>query len=320
MENLYWWFNWGSNLFILSGFLITTLLLKEKVSKGKVSFKNFYIRRALRILPVAYLFLAVVYVLNQSFKLHITYKSFFTAFSYLKNFNIRGSDWYTGHFWTLSIEEQFYLFAPIILITNVNRYIKLIFTLAILVPIASYLVFNTIGVGYFINQFFYKISFVVLYLFSTVFNISTLYILSGSLLSILMFKQIVVFSNLENRYYLSSILFVIAICAHFPNTKYYLPFVSPIVFTLLICVVIVLNLQQQNFLTVFLTNKFLVKTGVLSYSLYIWQQLFTANQPWSGLFKYSDSPFFNMPILIVIANLSYHFYEKKFLMYKHKFA
>src|SRR4051812_3227202 len=46
--------------FVLSGFLITTLCIKEKVATKTISLKNFYIRRALRIFPVAYLFLLVL--------------------------------------------------------------------------------------------------------------------------------------------------------------------------------------------------------------------------------------------------------------------
>lgn len=133
--------------FIISGFLITTLLLREKINYGNVSYKGFYTRRALRIFPVAYLFILVLILLNWIFKLNITSLSFLTSVFYLKNFPL-SKDWYTGHFWTLSIEEQFYLFAPILLITNTNRYIKLIFGLVITVPIAEYLGFNNVGVFY----------------------------------------------------------------------------------------------------------------------------------------------------------------------------
>ena len=124
--------------FIISGFLITTLLLKEKVKRGNVSLKNFYIRRVLRIFPVAYLYLIVLLVLNVLFKLGITAQSFVGAALYVRNLPV-ASDWYTGHFWTLSIEEQFYLFAPIVLVSNTERYIKLMLMLFIAVPVISYL-------------------------------------------------------------------------------------------------------------------------------------------------------------------------------------
>jgi len=55
------------------------------------------------------------------------------------------------------------------------------------------------------------------------------------------------------------------------------------------------------------------RIGVLSYSLYIWQQLFTYQQPWGR------NLFLNLMALLVVAVISYHFYEKKFLNYKDRF-
>src|ERR1700744_1941475 len=108
--------------FLISGFLITTILLKEKVKFGKVSYKNFYIRRSLRILPVAYLFILVLLILNRVFSLNITTSQFLATSFYAKNFQWP-TDWYSAHFWSLSIEEQFYLLMPLALLSNINRYI-----------------------------------------------------------------------------------------------------------------------------------------------------------------------------------------------------
>src|ERR1700743_793387 len=61
--------------FIISGFLITTLLLKERVLNGKVSLKNFYIRRVLRIFPVAYLYIFTLIILSKIFNFPLSFKS-----------------------------------------------------------------------------------------------------------------------------------------------------------------------------------------------------------------------------------------------------
>lgn len=74
--------------FVISGFLITTLLQKEQTKFGKISLKKFYIRRVLRIVPVAVLFVLVLMVLNVIFKLNITKTSFVLALLYLKNMPI----------------------------------------------------------------------------------------------------------------------------------------------------------------------------------------------------------------------------------------
>ena len=68
-----------------------------------------------------------------------------------------------------------------------------------------------------------------------------------------------------------------------------------------------------------LNLKFIAQIGVLSYSLYIWQQLFTNKQPWGKMFTYGDSKLLNLIILLLAACLSYYFYEKKFLDIKNRF-
>ena len=61
-------FSWGfigvDIFFVISGFLITTLLLKEKFNLGTINLKKFYIRRFFRIIPVVYLFILVLFILN----------------------------------------------------------------------------------------------------------------------------------------------------------------------------------------------------------------------------------------------------------------
>jgi peptidoglycan/LPS O-acetylase OafA/YrhL len=116
-----------SIFFVLSGFLITYLLISEHESNGGISIKNFYVRRVLRIWP---LFFLVVFF---SFFLYPQSKSLFNLDSptganiwyhvtFLSNFdvinienNCRGNDVMSQNItWSVSIEEQFYLFWPLI--------------------------------------------------------------------------------------------------------------------------------------------------------------------------------------------------------------
>ncbi|KQN30873.1 hypothetical protein ASE92_19235 [Pedobacter sp. Leaf41] len=53
--------------FVLSGFLITTLLIKEKIKYTRINLKKFFIRRVLRIIPVLYLYLIVIFFVNHFF-------------------------------------------------------------------------------------------------------------------------------------------------------------------------------------------------------------------------------------------------------------
>lgn len=108
--------------FILSGFLITRLLLKAKGSENY--YKNFYVRRTLRIFPLYYAYLFFVFFAVPSF-LDFFYphvpplSSSGWYWTYLSNFKMFFDkaipSYYLSHTWSLAIEEQFYLFWPVII-------------------------------------------------------------------------------------------------------------------------------------------------------------------------------------------------------------
>ena len=99
-----------SVFFVLSGYLITRLLLKEEEQKGAISLKKFYARRFLRIFPAAYAFLALVLVMSQAGFFSIPLHSYLASLLYIRNYV--GSGHETAHLWSLAIEEQFYLLWP----------------------------------------------------------------------------------------------------------------------------------------------------------------------------------------------------------------
>lgn len=94
--------------FVLSGFLITKLLLQEHEKSSTISLRLFYIRRAFRIFPAALAFFAVTAVLfwHQLGTYHLL-----AALFYIANMD-NSRPWFFGHLWSLGIEEQFYLLWP----------------------------------------------------------------------------------------------------------------------------------------------------------------------------------------------------------------
>jgi peptidoglycan/LPS O-acetylase OafA/YrhL len=144
----YFYFGWvGVQLFfVLSGFLITDILLrmKEKFPAGPF-FAKFYGRRFLRIFPLYYFYLALMFGITTAliavgykagymhrFQAHLPY-----AITYLYNFfnasSLHDADsWLIGHFWSLSVEEQFYIIWPLLIFLTPQKHLKKLFLAVIL--------------------------------------------------------------------------------------------------------------------------------------------------------------------------------------------
>jgi peptidoglycan/LPS O-acetylase OafA/YrhL len=102
--------------FALSGFLITTRLLEEERHFGNISLRQFYLRRAFRILPAALGFLAVVGALAWFGMLEVTAGRWLSAALFFANYSTAKTSWYLGHFWSLAVEEHFYMIWPLMFI------------------------------------------------------------------------------------------------------------------------------------------------------------------------------------------------------------
>jgi len=106
--------------FVISGFLITTLLVREREKTGTISLQQFYLRRALRIFPAFYVLILVLLVGTLLGRVHLTGRDFAFAMTYTVNYD-PSHPWQIGHLWSLSIEEQFYLLWPLALLVLRER-------------------------------------------------------------------------------------------------------------------------------------------------------------------------------------------------------
>jgi len=142
--------------FVLSGFLITRILISRKHEPGY--FRNFYARRSLRIFPLYYFFLVV-----SLFVVPATYGKEFPEFSqhwwwwlYLQNlpptFGIAATG--PGHYWSLAVEEHFYLVWPLIVFLLPRRK----FELACIILVVLSVIFRVVFVHYEIGVFYFTLT------------------------------------------------------------------------------------------------------------------------------------------------------------------
>ncbi len=121
--------------FLISGFLITYLLLAEKERAGTISLRRFYIRRALRIFPLYYAIIALAWWLHPDSQVAVNYKAFAL---FAGNFWMIRHDWTVATLnplWSLCIEEQFYLVIPLLVWLIPTRRLGWLFGAIVLISV-----------------------------------------------------------------------------------------------------------------------------------------------------------------------------------------
>jgi peptidoglycan/LPS O-acetylase OafA/YrhL len=132
----------GVNLFFaISGLLITSRLLEEWDSSGSISLKRFYVRRAFRILPPALLYLSCVALLGALGFLPVVREELAAATLFFRNYlppilGAHGAGFFTSHYWSLGVEEHFYLFWPaLLLFAGRKRALPVAISIAVLIAV-----------------------------------------------------------------------------------------------------------------------------------------------------------------------------------------
>ncbi len=130
--------------FVLSGYLITLSLLKNKgqlIAKGKI-LKVFYLRRFLRIFPIYYLLLFILFILNyEQTRPLIAWLATYTTNIYQSIENVEIG--HLNHLWSLAVEEQFYIFWPFIILFVKPKFttFSIIATIVFSILVKAYLFF-----------------------------------------------------------------------------------------------------------------------------------------------------------------------------------
>jgi peptidoglycan/LPS O-acetylase OafA/YrhL len=309
----------GVNLFfVISGFLITTLLIKEKIKAGRISLGNFYIRRILRILPLAYFFLIVVLLLNLYYNLKIPWSDFTASFLFFKNLPVKNVP-LTAHFWTLAVEEQFYITFPFLLVADINKCLIAALSTIIVVSLVSIL-----GFYHLVPDIFPGIHLVIKVIMYAFWK-GPVMILLGAVFAILLFKGMVKTTLASNNYFFGFFLFVLAVLIQTKSFIAYRPYISECLSGILFSYSIAISLNSNNLLATILKNEALVGIGLISYSIYVWQGLFLGMYAWEPwLSPLNQLPLYaifiiKLVVIFITAFFSYYYLESWVLRFRTRF-
>jgi peptidoglycan/LPS O-acetylase OafA/YrhL len=292
--------------FVISGFLFTHLLLKEQDETGHIHLQRFYLRRTLRIFPPFYAYVAVVAMLTAAGSFSVSGGAFLSALTYTWNFNNHGDLWIFGHLWSLSLEEQFYLIWPTCLVHLSRRVIlqgALIFFC--LAPVGRIVVFLLV-------PNFQKSLHLTLFLLPDHF-------LMGCLMALTSRKNAyegLFRAVLRPQYAMLATLYLL-IAGPILNHHYraFRPIIGYSCEAVCIGIVLVYVVTRPtSWPGQFLNLRVVRHVGAISYSLYLWQQMFTGPETARG----GRFPI-NLLLILGCAELSYWLIERPSIRWRMKF-
>jgi peptidoglycan/LPS O-acetylase OafA/YrhL len=300
--------------FVVSGYLITSLMLKELEANKNFSFLGFYERRCRRILPVLFFVILAFLPFSWYYLIPPAFEDFSKSILYAVGFGSNFFFHYSGleyastqamykpflHTWSLSVEEQYYIIFPIFLYFTFKYFNKYLFQILSLVLIISFL-FAEWGSKNYISATFY-------FIHSRMWEL-----LAGSMLAYLEVKR---GSRSENKILnellpILGILFIIFFIIfnndkiNHPSFKTFFPIIGTCLF--------IWFSKKETLLGKVMSLKLLVGIGLISYSLYLW------HYPIFSFLRITDSVQGNVLvkiltfiILILLSIITYFLIESPF--------
>lgn len=297
--------------FVISGYLITSIIY-EDLRKNKFSLKKFYIKRSRRIFPALIFTILISLLLSWYSVMPVSFieyaKSIIYSLIFVSNYYFYFSGLEYGavsgllkpllHTWSLAIEEQFYIIFPLIFIFGFRKFRKnLIHYLGILLFVSF------ITAVYYSN---FAPNFNFYFIGSRAWEL-----LIGSLLFLLSYKSNLqiktIFSNLSTFFGL--LLIFISFQFNYdtnptPNLNTVLP--------LLGASIIIFTYKKEGFLNLLFVNKYILKIGLISYSLYLLHYPIFAFVRTNRLAQSHVDYLFVALIIFILSYISYRFVEKPF--------
>ncbi len=299
--------------FAISGLLICSRLLDEESRFGQISLKGFYLRRVFRILPPAIFYLLVIATLAAFHVIPVSPVDWLASLFFFRNYlmvveYLRHSPmplhWYTGHFWSLSMEEHFYLVLPAVLVVFKGTRRWILVGMAMSVGLWRVVLVHVMHHEYQFN-------------FRTDTHVDALLIPAAIALVLypLTRKQ-------TARKYIRAWSFPVFLFTELLLLTNSVPCFFTLQAIVLPLLILSTVLHPNTVQGRILESRPLRWIGWISYSLYLWQQLFfgvnfVGSPP--GLVLLRQSPV-NLAVLLMCAAFSYYAIEKPFIRLGHKLA
>jgi peptidoglycan/LPS O-acetylase OafA/YrhL len=293
--------------FAISGLLICSRLLAEEKTSGTISLRSFYIRRVFRILPAAVVYLLAAGALGLLHVIPMPIGAWLSALFSVRNYygaiSTQANTWYTGHFWSLAVEEHFYLLLPGLLVVFAKRR-----TLVLGILILCFTVWQAI----FLNGWPQR----------TDLRIDALLI--PAFLAVLLQSERVVTWFRKWLHPLVAIILLAMVLVVIAKGGRPLEAIKPLLKVTYPLLILSTVLHPKGWMGWVLELAPLRWVGHISYSIYLWQQLFFldvremhdshAGWPVGGL---QHLPF-NLIAVFAMATLSYYFVEKPLVRLGHR--
>jgi peptidoglycan/LPS O-acetylase OafA/YrhL len=288
--------------FVISGFLITRLLLIEHAKKGHVSLKTFYARRSLRLFPASFSYIGIISILWAAGLVHLTAGDIWHSVTYTVNY-MPVPSWDVRHLWSLSVEEQFYLLWPLAFVTlGTRRAIWGLAGMVVLGPVARFVDWRFLS-----NTPYHEVR---------MFPMVADSLATGCLLAVgrnWIEKQdlyLRLFRPVYSLMLLATILLITRYAYHAAIEIFGWSIINVILAILIHRSVY----RSRDWLGQFLNWKPVAFIGVLSYSLYLWQQVFLNrySSAWPNAFPQ------NLLLAFAAALASYMLLEKPLLKLRHR--
>lgn len=304
--------------FVISGYLITKLLLIERERNGKINLKHFYMRRIFRIFPIFYVYIFVVLLIKWYFIPDIvnSYTTVVLAGLYLWNYaqffhnpgDPKGA-WFFGHFWSLAMEEQFYLLWPVAFSAIVSKVKlkKIVLFIIIIMPVLRLLTYAFMPVAR--GQ--------IRLMVHTGGDTILIGCLGALIESEINFKEKYL-AFITNKWLVAFAAIFAIVISPFLEARFRGGYDLSVGLSMTnICILIILFwcIYVPSSFAKLLNTRVFIQVGILSYSLYIWQQLILNNyiNTWCNKFPQ------NLAMVFLIGVFSYYIIEKPILKLKHRF-